>query len=314
MIENNLSENYDYFEDEEEIDIVKLVSTNANDANQYLLFHGLDNEYYAKNVSKIEEIVVFKNLNIVKNYDKNIIIGVADVRGEMLSLINFDNWLSGFNHDDTACEFVIIVNYGGQKFGLVVRNVEYIITIEPENMHSTVSGNSKSTFTTKINLHNKESLCTIIDSDKMLMDAFSLKEEKIQNDLHSIDMKVDSKKIVLLADDSKLVQKLLHKVCTQMKLNYKVLDDGKQLLNELKKYHHSEIGLLITDIEMPVLGGKEVIKQIRNDSIYNNLNILVHTNMANDVMEKELIKLGANEIICKVDVPTLGNAIRKYIK
>jgi two-component system chemotaxis response regulator CheV len=45
---------YDLFEDEEELDIVKLVSTDANDSNQYLLFEGSDGQYYAKNVSKID--------------------------------------------------------------------------------------------------------------------------------------------------------------------------------------------------------------------------------------------------------------------
>ena len=314
MIANEKQKEFEEYDDEEEIDIVKLVSTNANDANQYLLFHGRDNQYYAKNVSKIEEIVVFKALDIVKNYDSNIVIGVADIRGEMLVLVNFDTWLCGTAYEEVGTEFVIIVNYGGQKFGLVVKNVEYIITIEPINMFSTVSGNSKSTFTTKIMHNNKESLCTIIDSDKMLMDAFECRSEASESQLKNIQSDINSEKIVFLADDSKLIQKLLNKVCTGLNINYRILEDGQKLLDEVKKYNHDDIGLVVTDIEMPVLGGKEVIKQLRNDSRYDDINILVHTNMANEVMKKELTLLGANEVICKVDVPTLGSAIQKFIK
>jgi len=44
-------------EDDDELDLVKLVSTNANDTSQYLIFVGSDNQYYAKNVSKIEELL-----------------------------------------------------------------------------------------------------------------------------------------------------------------------------------------------------------------------------------------------------------------
>lgn len=310
---NTYQEDYDYL-DEEEIDIVKLVSTNANDANQYLLFHGDDDRYYAKNVSKIEEIVEYKNLDIVKNYDHNLIIGVADVRGEMLSLVSFDAWLKGEEVDYSKTEFVIVVNYGGEKFGLVVKNVEYIITIEPDSMQSTISGNSKSTFTTKISLNNQDSLCTIIDSDKLLFDTFQEKEEDSSSDLKGIDLDIISQKMVLLADDSKLIQNLLKKICIELNLNFKILSNGQQLLNEVEKYKQEDIGLLVTDIEMPVLSGKDVIKQLRNESKYNELNILVHTNMANDIMRNELITLGANEIICKVDVHTLGLAIKKYIK
>jgi len=302
------------FIDEEEIDIVKLVSTNANDANQYLLFHGRDDQYYAKNVSKIEEIVEFKNLDIVKNYDNNLIIGVADIRGEMLCLVSFDTWLTNKEFEDNQNEFVIVANYGGYKFGLVVKGVEYITTIEPQCMQSTISGNSKSTFTTKINVNNNDYLCTIIDSDKLLFDTFEEKREESINEAENIRLEVDSQKMVLFADDSKLIQNLLRKICIELNLNYKIFSNGQQLLNEVEKYEKEDIGLLVTDIEMPVLNGKEVIKQLRNESRYDDLNILVHTNMANDIMRNELINLGANEIVGKVDVNTLGIAIQKYIK
>ena len=302
------------FLDEEEIDIVKLVSTNANDANQYLLFHGRDEQYYAKNVSKIEEIVEFKNLDIVKNYDNNLIIGVADIRGEMLCLVSFDTWLTNKEFEDNQNEFVIVANYGGYKFGLVVKGVEYITTIEPQSMQSTISGNSKSTFTTKINVNCNDYLCTIIDSDKLLFDTFEEKREESLSEASNISVEVDSQKMVLFADDSKLIQNLLKKICVELNLNYKILSNGQQLLNEVQKYKQEEIGLLVTDIEMPVLNGKEVIKQLRNESKYDDLNILVHTNMANEIMKNELMNLGANDIVGKVDVNTLGIAIQKYIK
>lgn len=304
----------DYVDDEEEIDIVKLVSTNANDANQYLLFLGIDKQYYAKNVSKIEEIVVFNSLDIVKNYDSNIVIGVTNIRGEMLILINFDTWLSGETVVEDGNEFVIILNYGNKKFGLIVKNVEYIITIEPKNMLSTTSGNSKSLFTTKIITNNKESLCTMVDSDKMLMDILEPNQEISNEELSHIQNTIKSDKLVLLADDSKLVQQLLIKVCKKLAINYKVLENGKELLDEIQKYHEDDIGLIVTDIEMPILGGKEVIKKLREIKKYDNINILAHTNMANEIMKKELFQLGANEIISKININTLSNAIQKFIR
>jgi len=305
---------FDDFDDEEEIDLVKLVSTNANDANQYLLFHGIDKQYYAKNVSKIEEIVVFKSLEIVKSYDSDIIIGVADIRGEMIILVNFDNWLCGKVTNEEANEFVIILNYGNKKFGLVVKGVEYIVTIEPDIMFSTVDGNSKSLFTSKILVNNKESLCTIIDSDQMLMNVFEPDHLASDQQLEEIESNIESTKLVLLADDSKLIQQLLVKICAKLKVHYKVLSNGQELLDEIKQHDADQIGLIVTDIEMPIMGGKEVIKQIREITKFNDINILVHTNMANEIMKKELFILGANEIISKVDIPTLSSAIQKFIR
>lgn len=300
--------------DEEEIDIVKLVSTNANDANQYLLFLGSDKNYYAKNVSKIEEIVVLKNLDIINNYDNSFIIGVADIRGELLSLVSFDTWLTGQEYDKNKNEFVIIVNYGGHKFGLVVSEVEYITTIEPKLMQASTNGNSKSTFTTKISINNKECLCTIIDSDKLLFDAFKSKDEQAKSELESSNINIDSNKKVFIADDSRLIQGLMAKVCNKLELNYEIFENGKELLDNISKHDKKDIGLVITDVEMPILGGKELLKSLRENPDFDEVNILMHTNMANSVMQKELRDIGATDIICKVDMKTLSNSIKSFIK
>jgi len=222
--------------------------------------------------------------------------------------------LCGKETDEDSNEFVIILNYGNKKFGLVVKGVEYIVTIEPDIMFSTVDGNSKSLFTSKIMVNNKESLCTIIDSDQMLMNVFEPDQMTSDLQLEEIVSTIESTKIVLLADDSKLIQQLLIKVCTKLKVNYKILSNGQELLDEAKKHDADQIGLIVTDIEMPIMGGKEVIKQIRDITKFNDINILVHTNMANEIMRKELFILGANEIISKVDIPTLSSAIQKFIR
>ena len=309
----NIYDEQDLF-DEEEIDIVKLVSTNANDANQYLLFLASDKNYYAKNVSKIEEIVVLKNLDIINNYDNSFIIGVADIRGELLSLVSFDTWLTGQEYNKDKNEFVIIVNYGGHKFGLIVNEVEYITTIEPTLMQASTSGNSKSTFTTKISINNKESLCTIIDSDKLLFDAFKSKDEQTKSELDNSNFKIDSNKKVFIADDSRLIQKLMSKVCNKLELNYEIFENGKELLESITTYEKDDIGLVITDVEMPILGGKELLKNLRENPEFDDVNILMHTNMANKIMQKELREIGATDIICKVDMKTLSNSIKSFIK
>lgn len=304
---------YDLYEDEDEIDLVKLVSTNANDANQYLLFLGSDGQYYAKNVSKIEELVIFKDLNIVRNNDHNLIIGTADVRGEMLTLVNFDAWIGSKVLSDKEYELVIIVSFGGYKFGLVVKEVEYITTIEPSNMQDSSSGNSKSTFISKVMVGRKEVLCTIVDSDKIILDVFGDKKDKISMDLDLLTT-IQSDKIVFFADDSSLVRNLIHKTCAKLGVNHQISDNGKKLLYELHKADKNDIGLIVTDIEMPVMNGKEVLTVLRANEKYDDINILVFTNMSNNIMEEELLKIGATKVVTKIDIKALAKTISEYIK
>lgn len=300
---------------DDEIDLVKLVSTNANEANQYLLFKGSDEQYYAKNVSKIEELLVYKDLNIVHNNDENsYILGTANIRGQMTSIVNFDKWIGNEVLDESLYELVIIAAYGGRRFALVVKEVEYITTIESSNMIDNSADNSRSSFISQININGEEKLCTIFDSDMLMMNLFPSIEDKSQSDTTSYNSEKQSDKIILFADDSKFIRKMVEKLFIQLNFQYRIYDDGLGIIEELPKFNIDDIGLIITDLEMPGASGREVIKFVRNNNANDIINIIVHTNMANDVMEKELLSQNVSEIIGKVDMLALGTAIEKYMR
>ncbi len=304
----------DHSEDSDELDLVKLVSTNANDANQYLLFMGSDNQYYAKNVAKIEELLVYKDLNIVYNNDKeSFILGTANIRGKMTSIVNFDKWIGNEVLDDDLYELVIIAAYGGKRFALVVKEVEYITTIDSTNMSDNSNDNSKSSFISQITINGKEQLCTIFDSDMLLLDIFHKIQTDGEADIRNSTYSKKSEKTILFADDSSFVRKMVEKLFQQAGYSYKMFKDGQELLNELNNMDVSDIGLFITDLEMPVVSGRDVIDFIRKEPKYNNINIIVHTNMANDTMEKELLKEDVSKVIGKVNMVALGSAIDEFI-
>jgi len=301
-------------EEDDELDLIKLVSTNANDTNQYLLFLGSDNQYYAKNVSKIEELLVYKDLDIAYNNDKSsYILGTANIRDKMTSIVNFDKWIGNEVLDDSEYELVIIASYGGRRFALVVKEVEYIITIDSENMTGNSENNSKALFISKVNINGKDKLCTIFDGDMLLLDVFDNIEKQTNVDISSIKQSKKSDKVILFADDSKFIRKLVEKLFKQLGYKYKLYDDGKDLIEELPSIDPESIGLFITDLEMPGANGRDVINFIRENKHYDNINILVHTNMANDVMEAELKEHNVAKVIGKVDMLTLGQAVEDFI-
>jgi two-component system chemotaxis response regulator CheV len=96
-------------------------------------------------------------------------------------------------------------------------------------------------------------------------------------------------------------------------VSYEIYNDGKELIDALKDISISEIGLFITDLEMPVMGGREVIKIIRDDPNYDHIKLIVHTNMSNDIMEETLDDSGVDAIIGKVNMLKLGNAIKNML-
>ncbi|MEA3523508.1 MAG: chemotaxis protein CheW [Campylobacterota bacterium] len=304
----------DMYGEEEEIDLLKLVSTNANEASQFILFNGSNGELYAKNVSKVEELVIYKDITILKSNDDSAVIGTGDIRGEMTTLVNFDAWIGNERLDESEYELVIVAAYGGHRLGIVVKSVENIITIEPEDMRDNSSANSKSSFAAKIKLYGKEQLCTVFDSDKLLLDVFEDVKEQSNAQTQNVNCEIDTQRVVFFADDSKYIRVMVGRLCEKMSLRYELFENGQELIDAIVKKDINTIALIITDIEMPVMSGREVVKRIRELREFDEINIIVHTNMANDIMQEEFLTLGASEVIGKVNMLELSEAINKYIR
>jgi len=303
------------YEEEDELDLVKLVTTSANDANQYVVFSGSNGELYAKNVSKLEELLVYKDLKIAKNSDKDsLIIGTADIRGKMTTLVNFDEWMGNEILDDEAYELVVMASYGGHRFGMIIQSVENIVTIEAEEMVDNSNDNPKATFITKLTMRGEERLCTVFDSDKMLLDIFDRIDAQSHDALERIKSVKNSTKRILFADDSRFVRKMVEDLFIKLDVKYEIYNDGKDLFEALPDFKVDEIGLFITDLEMPGMGGRELMERIRSDESYEDIAIIVHTNMANDAMESALKDQGANAVIGKINMLSLGDAIKEHIK
>ena len=307
---NNDFENDD---DDEELDLIKLVTTNANDTSQYLIFVGSDNQYYAKNVSKIEELLVYKDLDIVNNIDTGLIVGTADIRGNMTTIVNFDKWFGNEVLDDKDYELVILAHYGGHRMGIVVKRVEYIVNIPSNTMTDNSENNDKTSFITKVQVAGKEELCVIFDSDKMLLDVFDKIDGQSKAQTKQFKPIESSHKKVIFADDSRFIRRMVEDLFITLDVDYNIYDDGKQLIDDLENIPANEIGLFITDLEMPVMGGRDVIRIVRENSDYSHINIIVHTNMSNDNMENTLLDAGCQDIIGKVNMLKLGEAIKKWM-
>jgi len=309
---NNETEDIVDEEDDEELDLVALVTANANDTSQYLIFEGSDTQLYAKNVSKIEELLVYKDIDIARTHGNDLIVGTADIRGNMTTIVNFDKWFGNEVLDESEYELIILAHYGGHRLGIVVKRVELIVNIPPNTMTDNSENDEKTSFITKVNIGQKSKMCIIFDSDKMLLDIFDTIDTKAMEDTKTI-QKVDTDKMVLFADDSKFIRKMAESLFTKMGLKYRMYENGQLLIDDLKNIAPEEIALFITDLEMPVMGGRDVIDNIRADKKYDGINIIVHTNMSNDNMGDSLISAGAQKIIGKVNMFALGEAIKALI-
>lgn len=123
-------------------------------------------------------------------------------------------------------------------------------------------------------------------------------------------------KTILIVDDSATVRVA---VKMALKKDYDILEakNGKDALAKAESHFASgkRLNLIITDINMPIMGGLEFIKEIKKNRSAKFIPILVLTTESQDSMKMEGKKAGATGWLVKPFKPEqLQGIVKKVIK
>ncbi|OHE06292.1 chemotaxis protein CheW [Sulfurimonas sp. RIFOXYB12_FULL_35_9] len=308
---NNNNMHHQSNEDDDEL--IRLVTSNADASSQYIVFRNGTNDLYAINVAKVEELIALKDVNIAKNSSSFALIeGVAKIRGDMVSVVVFDRWLGKSELGLDEYELIMMCNYGNHKIGLVIKNVLGVINIESKDFKDNSENDAKTAYVTDISIGGISGLCFVFDSDKMLMDIFP----KIEHDEHTKTIQITLKKElngkILHAEDSSVIRNAVKILYEHLGIEYEFFNNGQLLVDRLSTIEPEEVSLIITDIEMPIMDGLGLMNALKELPAWNNVPIVVNTNMANSSITNKAYSLGAQHIIHKLDLEELTDVIFKY--
>jgi len=105
-------------------------------------------------------------------------------------------------------------------------------------------------------------------------------------------------KIILVEDDL-----FLHELYsdTLISAGYTVVSakDGEEGLKIIKA--NTDAKLILLDLMLPKLNGIDVLKEIKKDPNTKNLSVIVLTNLNEEAIIQDALKLGANAYLVKVD-------------
>ena len=113
---------------------------------------------------------------------------------------------------------------------------------------------------------------------------------------------------VLLVDDEEFVRELGARILTKQGYTVLQAEDGKKALDLFKK-ERSQISLVILDLIMPKMGGKECLKELLK--IDPQVNVLVASGYSADASVKETIQMGAKSFVTK---PFRGNDLLRDVR
>lgn len=293
--------------------------TNLVGKNRFeiLLFNMGGNQRFGINVFKVKEVINNIKLSEMPGAHKDI-LGISNIRGESSPVVDLRSAVGlGPSKVESGKELYIVTEYNSQSQAFLVSAVDRIVNInwsDVDEPPATLGGTSYITAITR--LEDQDEIIGILDVERVLSEINPLENEDISSDIieMSKSKRLEDRKI-LIVDDSAVARKQIDRAVQSLGCQTSLFCNGEEALKHLIDQVNSGKDILdvydviISDIEMPVMDGYTLTKNIRNQPALASLPIVLHTSMSG-VFNESLVKtIGVDKFIAKFDPDLLGRTV-----
>lgn len=266
---------------------------------------------YGINVAKIREIIGYQPVTPVPNAHR-FLEGIFMPRDVVITAVNLSRVLD-MNLETKPTDMMIITNFNKLNIAFHVESVVGIHRVSWADIitpDSTINTSEAGLSTGIVKIDNK--LIIILDFEKIVTDISpetGLKVSEIER-LGDRDRRDEP---ILIAEDSPLLRKLI--VDSLHKAGYnKVIstNNGKEAWDKLEEFKKDgtvkeNVGLIITDIEMPLMDGHRLTRLVKSDENLKEIPLVIFSSLINDEMRLKGEDLGADAQLTK---PEIGNLVK----
>jgi len=118
-----------------------------------------------------------------------------------------------------------------------------------------------------------------------------------ESDISYTNYTVDKNLNILVVEDSHSYQKMYKSCIEKIGCNSTFCDNGQEAWNVLRE--GLEVDLIITDVIMPIMDGKEFSTLVRSDFQYNNIPLIVASTIEQLSTLKDFFNIGVNDYFTK---------------
>ncbi len=280
------------------------------------------NYIFGVNVAKVKEVVWLPEIIKVPNLPEAI-VGVINLRGQVIPLIDLAKWMKIREPSDLKRKSVIITEFYKVKIGFIVHEAKRIrrVTwdkIKPPPEVLVAQFGTKVTGVIEIERGN---FLLILDLENVLAELGLITIEK---EIEVEKVPEDIKGPVLIADDSSVARKILKDIYTKAGFDELiVVKDGEEALNTLLAFlekAQSEgrdildyISLVVTDVEMPRMDGYTLARKIKENPDLAKIPVIINTSLSEESNIERAEKVKADAFFVKFEPEELIKVSKELI-
>ncbi|KGK91371.1 chemotaxis protein [Desulfosporosinus sp. HMP52] len=252
------------------------------------------------NVAKVECILTYQPVTEVPNSNGNI-SGVINYRGRVIPVLDLIKTLKQECPKQSKERLLILININNSDFAVEVSSVSGIRRLSWKDIEtpSSILLSQNETPITGIVKANDE-IILMLDFEKILSDidpSLALKESRAIKGL-------EGKKLVV-AEDSTFLLKVVNESLVKAGATVEKFGNGQDALDFLEQSSVDEIYCVITDIEMPVMDGLTLTKQIKTNPKLKDIPVILFSSIASEGLAHKGLSVGADAQITKPEIEKL---------
>ncbi len=293
--------------------VEQLTQAHLRNVQQLAVFRTGNNDIYAINIAKIKAFIITEEVDVTDTpKETDVIEGIATIRGEPVTLVNLDRWLGYSKLPLKDYKLIIFCEFNHKQVGFLVKDMVNIVEKTTAELKNSEDQNSKVTYTTYVEVEGKERLCTVFNAEQLLSDIGWTDINASDLDRY-ITKPVKADKKILVAEDSAVAREVINQFLRKARANYDILHNGGDLLAAVRSMDPKDIGLIITDIEMPGTDGYQVAQAIKDNSALSHVPVVVNSSMTTEAVKGKMERIGIDAFVGKTDIPALYDVVVKYL-
>lgn len=280
-------------------------------------------ELFGINVFKVREILVMPVITALANAPPNV-LGVANIRGQIIPVIDLSA-VAGCS-PKRGLSILMVTEYARTTQAFAVEEVDEIVRLDwSEVLAAEGHGGSLVTSIAKLNGDAEKSrLVQVLDVEQILRSVLPSAEQVITPETVGSAVQLPQGAVILAADDSPVARMMIEQSLNAMGTPCLMTKTGQEAWEHLQRMDaeakaegktvKDKVALVLTDLEMPVMDGFTLTRNIKQDPRFNTIPVVIHSSLTGTANEAHVKSVGADAYIAKFVASELAATIRQALK
>ncbi len=279
-------------------------------------------ELFGINVFKVREILVMPKITGIANAPPQV-LGVANIRGQIIPVIDLPAMVGCT--PTRGHSILMVTEYARTTQAFAVEEVDEIVRLEWSDVLA-AEGNGGDLVTSIAKLAGENGstrLVQVLDVEQILRSVMPAAANETALDAVGDQVVLPPGSIVLAADDSPVARMLIEQGLGAMGVSFVMTKTGQEAWDRLQSIDDEaraegrsaadRVALVLTDLEMPVMDGFTLTRNIKQDPRFKSIPVVIHSSLTGSTNEAHVQSVGADAYVAKFVASELASALRKVL-